>query len=226
MQQWSGGSHREAALPRCAHLTWDVHIPHEMFFYRFGLELTSSLVCPRCCAGCGSWVWPLCGAWCCGDGLQSWGLSHVPSLPHDVELCLVAWERRRTLDRSEIDGLESWIYLDNTASSLAATAFALEVSDCVWWCPQFGAGPSRHHEHSQLVDSPCPEGSVCLETNLAGCHSSSQLPAESVTRGGIATMRDLTNPGKKGVRSVCERKGPAFVGFGPTAFKGNRLTLI
>lgn len=39
------------------------------------------------------------------------------------------------------------------------------------WCLQFAAGPIGHHEHSQLVDSPLPEGSVCLETNLAGCHS-------------------------------------------------------
>lgn len=44
--------------------------------------------------------------WCaglpCGPWLsQGWGLSLIPSLPHDMELCLGAWGRRRILDVSD-----------------------------------------------------------------------------------------------------------------------------
>lgn len=44
---------------------------------------------------------------------------------------------------------------------------------CTVGVRESGAGQTGQPDHSQLVVSLLPEGSVCLETNLAGCHSAS-----------------------------------------------------
>lgn len=85
-----GGSHGAVTLLRC-----------EMCSLCSALELA-----PGLCVHRGS-CWLCLLGWaglCClvAPGSARAGLCHsVPSLPHELELCLGAWGRRRSLDMSE-----------------------------------------------------------------------------------------------------------------------------
>lgn len=80
--------------------------------------------------------------------------------------------------------------------------------------PQPAGGQPASRGLSLLRDQPCrlPQCIViawCICDTRRNCHH-----------------EELDKARKKGLRSVCERRGPTFVESGPTAFEGNRLALI
>lgn len=168
---------------------WDVHIPPEMCPHCCALELAPRFVCAQrqllalpalqclvwgvgvlgCCAGLP------CGP--CGPGL---GSVTRPFLALWCGAFLGAWGRRRSLDMSETGQIMEL----NLSGAHHLQQVPLWVSGCVSMASKFGAGPSGHHQQTQLVDSPPLQGAAGSETSLGGCHSTSWLPGDSVTQRG------------------------------------------
>lgn len=178
---------------------WDVHIPREMCSQCSALELPPRFVCPQ-----EQLLALLCLV------VLGWALSLVPSLPHDVELCLSARRRRRSLDMREsgqimelnLSGAHHpqpcrdhcrcqvvlpW-YLNLGLDQLGTT------SKTIWWTSHF------------------PQGAACSETSLGGCHSMSWVLGDPVTHRGDGTLRHLTNPAKEGFRECEWKEGSCICG--------------
>lgn len=140
------------------------------------LELPPRFVCPQeqllalpallCLVVLGCWVGLPCAPWLS----QGWALSLVPSVPHDVELCLSA-RGRRSLDMSETGQIMelnlSGAYHPQPCSNHCRYHVVLP------WYLNFGLDQLGTTSKTSWWTSHFPQGSACSKTSLGGCHSMS-----------------------------------------------------